>query len=246
MKILGCFLLCLSALAQAPPTISVVSAASGDAGVSPDSIVTIFGSNLTDRTEQASGLPLPTTLAGIGVQVMNTAAGLLYASPGQINFVLPAGIPAGSAAVNVVQGGKTVAQGNAQVQPVAPALFFVGSNHVAAGNADRRIAVVGPLVAAPLFSCDSADACAPVPLNPGIDTPTTIELYGTGIRSGTTVTATIGGQTVPVDFAGAQPQFPGLDQVNLPLLLSLRGAGKVNVVVTVDGKPSNPVQIQIQ
>jgi uncharacterized protein (TIGR03437 family) len=49
----------------------------------------------------------------------------------------------------------------------------------------------------------------------------------------------------PVLYAGPQPQFPGLDQVNVPLSLSLRGAGVVNVTVTVDGVTSNPVKIDI-
>ena len=34
--------------------------------------------------------------------------------------------------------------------------------------------------------------------------------------------------------------------MNIPLVLGLRGAGTVNVVLTVDGVASNPVQIGIQ
>ena len=55
----------------------------------------------------------------------------------------------------------------------------------------------------------------------------------------------IDGMSFPALYAGPQPQFPGLDQVNVPLSLSLRGAGVVNVTVTVDGVTSNPVQIDI-
>ena len=47
-------------------------------------------------------------------------------------------------------------------------------------------------------------------------------------------------------YAGPQLQIPGLDQVNVPLPLSLHGSGLVNVVVLVGGVPSNAVQIQIQ
>jgi len=43
-----------------------------------------------------------------------------------------------------------------------------------------------------------------------------------------------------------QNQYPGLDQVNIPLVLGLRGAGTVNVALTVDGVASNPVRIAIQ
>jgi uncharacterized protein (TIGR03437 family) len=51
---------------------------------------------------------------------------------------------------------------------------------------------------------------------------------------------------MPVQYAGPQPTFPGLDQVNIPLQLSLRGAGLVNVVVNVDGQSSNVTQVLIQ
>jgi uncharacterized protein (TIGR03437 family) len=246
-KISAFILLCGSALAQAPPNITVVSAATGDAPVAVDSLVVLFGSNLTDRIEQATTLPLPTTLAGISVQVMNQPAGLLFAAPGQINFVMPSGVVLGNASVTVMKGAAIVAQGTVQVQSIAPGLFFVGTSHIAAANAARHVGGAGPLVVFPTFSCDPAvTICTAVALDVGIDSPLTLELYGTGIRRGSHVTATIGGQTMPVSFAGAQSQFPGLDQVNIGLLLTLRGSGRTNIVVTVDGIPSNPVEVRIQ
>ena len=57
---------------------------------------------------------------------------------------------------------------------------------------------------------------------------------------------TIGSVTQAALYAGPQPEFPGLDQVNVPLSLSLRGAGEVNVIVTVDGISSNPVRINVK
>ena len=51
---------------------------------------------------------------------------------------------------------------------------------------------------------------------------------------------------MPVLYAGPQPTWPGLDQVNVPLSLALRGKGLVDVVVTADGAASNAVQINIQ
>jgi uncharacterized protein (TIGR03437 family) len=60
------------------------------------------------------------------------------------------------------------------------------------------------------------------------------------------VTANIGGTNVPVFYAGPQPSFEGLDQVNLSLPLSLNGSGAVNIVLTVDGQTANVVTINIQ
>jgi uncharacterized protein (TIGR03437 family) len=74
-------------------------------------------------------------------------------------------------------------------------------------------------------------------------------LYGTGIRNRSSlanVTANIGGTNVPVFYAGPQPSFAGLDQVNLSLPLSLSGSGEVNIVFTVDGQTANVVTINIQ
>jgi uncharacterized protein (TIGR03437 family) len=57
---------------------------------------------------------------------------------------------------------------------------------------------------------------------------------------------TIGGTSVQVEFAGPQPTYPGLDQVNVVLPLTLRGAGESNVVLTVDGQISNTVTINVK
>ena len=50
------------------------------------------------------------------------------------------------------------------------------------------------------------------------------------------VKVTINDISVPILYAGPQPDFAGLDQVNVPLILSLRGSGESNVVLTVDGQ----------
>jgi uncharacterized protein (TIGR03437 family) len=60
------------------------------------------------------------------------------------------------------------------------------------------------------------------------------------------VSATIGILNVPVDYAGPQGQFPGLDRVNILLQASLQGAGKVNVILEVDDQRSNAITLLIQ
>ena len=76
-------------------------------------------------------------------------------------------------------------------------------------------------------------------------------LYGTGLRyapGNTSATSvTIGGQTLPVLFSGAQPLFTGLDQINVgPLPASLKGAGTVDVRVIVNGQLANTVSLTLQ
>ena len=60
------------------------------------------------------------------------------------------------------------------------------------------------------------------------------------------MTCNIGSNNVPVLAAGAQGQFPGLDQINVQLPASLNGSGVVNVVFTVAGQAANTVTVSIQ
>jgi uncharacterized protein (TIGR03437 family) len=56
----------------------------------------------------------------------------------------------------------------------------------------------------------------------------------------------IGNLSLPASYAGPQPTIPGLDQINVPVPLNLRGAGLINVSVTADGVTSNVGQIDIE
>jgi uncharacterized protein (TIGR03437 family) len=60
------------------------------------------------------------------------------------------------------------------------------------------------------------------------------------------VKATIGGEIVDVLFAGAQGEFPGLDQVNLSLPQGLHARGETDVLLTVDGVTANKVRINLK
>ena len=99
-----------------------------------------------------------------------------------------------------------------------------------------------------VFEC-SASGCTPVPIDVAVSGAVYLALYGTGIRnlsSLANVQVTVGGLSVPVHYAGPQPGFPGLDQLNVTLPATLIGMGDVNVVVTVDGQVSNTVFVNIQ
>ncbi|HZN11171.1 MAG TPA: hypothetical protein VFC61_05815, partial [Blastocatellia bacterium] len=74
-------------------------------------------------------------------------------------------------------------------------------------------------------------------------------LFGTGLRfrSGLpAVGAQVGGMAAEVTFAGPQPQFVAVDQINLRLPHSLQGRGEVEVALTVDGQTANPVGVSIR
>ena len=71
-------------------------------------------------------------------------------------------------------------------------------------------------------------------------------LYGTGLGKASQVKIAIGGVDLDVAYAGGQGTYPGLDQYNVLVPRSLIGRGKVNVVVTVGGHASNPVNVTIK
>jgi uncharacterized protein (TIGR03437 family) len=58
------------------------------------------------------------------------------------------------------------------------------------------------------------------------------------------VHVSIGGQSLPVTYAGPQGEA-GLDQVNVLLPASLAGIGNATISVTVDGVTSNSGHITI-
>jgi len=233
----------------------VQSAAATSSAVAPGSIGSLYGSNLAIATEQASGLPLPTSLGGISLTITDAAgtqnsAPLGYVSTGQVNFVVPDGTVPGPATFTI-SGGPATSTATGMIQNVAPTLFSASGNGmgVAAATAVRTQALNPQSQShVPIFQCDNS-GCVSVPINLGVDTPVYLTLYGTAIRNRSSlsnVMVTINGFSVPVLYAGPQADFTGLDQVNVLLTLNLRGSGESNVVLTVDGQTANTVTVNIQ
>jgi uncharacterized protein (TIGR03437 family) len=240
----------------------VVSAANAQVGIAPDSLASIYGQQLATQTVSAGNPPWPTALGDMpGVSLIDSggkswALPLIFVSPTQMNVWLPPGIATGPGTVQFPFTGLGPGVAAAlrivpvNVQRIAPALFTANGSGsgVVAATAVRVVIPTQIQAAVPVFTCDKPGSCSAVPIDLGIDTPVYLSLYGTGIRGWsmrTNVTVTIGTQTFPAAYAGPQPTIPGLDQVNVPLSLSLRGAGLVNVTITVDGVSSNAGQIFI-
>jgi uncharacterized protein (TIGR03437 family) len=236
---------------------TVVQSSAASVGVvAPDSLGSIFGSNLAPTTQQATSQPLPFSLGGVSVTVQDSAgtsagAQLLYVSPGQINFLMPSGLATGVASFTISNGASTPLKAIGAVGQVAPALFSLSGNGVGLAAATAvRVNAGNPTLQFPvtLFDCSSLP-CKPVPIDVGLDTPVYLTLYGTGIRHRTSidnVLVTINGVSVIPSYAGPQPNFAGLDQINVPLTLNLRGSGIANVVVKVDQHQARTVTVDVK
>jgi uncharacterized protein (TIGR03437 family) len=206
----------------------IVNAASlSQVSVSPGSIITIFGSQLSAGVAFASNVQTPpTTLGGVTVTIGGAPASIFYVSPKQINAVVNPSTPIGPDAVNVVSsiGTKT---GTLAVASNAPpglfSLFGTGTRDGAILNAITFL--LGD------FSTRTANS------------PTYLALFATGLNTGTTPTVTVGGVPVQVAFFGPAPCCDGLQQINVVLPDSLAGAGRVPVVLMSNGVASNAVQV---
>ena len=72
-------------------------------------------------------------------------------------------------------------------------------------------------------------------------------LYATGLRQRSSpATVRIGGIEAEVTYAGAQGEFPGLDQINVLIPRALSGRGGVDVALSVDNRSANTVSITIR
>lgn len=226
--------------------LAVVNAANYKQGaLPPESIATAFGTDLAVGIDFARELPLPTSLAGTTLTVNGVAAQLLYVSPTQINFIVPANLTPGPATIIVSNPAGSYALGTSQITDTAPGIFSADAS--GAGNA------------AALATSDGVSIqSAPFDVNVN-GRQNVLLLFGTGLRHAAAansadengvaeaVQVTIEGQPAQVLYAGAQPQFAGLDQLNVVLPANLKpGARDVDVVISVNGAQANRVTIKLR
>ncbi len=198
--------------------------------LAPRMLIAIYGSNLAGATQS----PVQSTDAQ--VLVNGSAIPLTYASADQINAVLPATVS--GLAQLTVQSGEGNYTINIFVGVAAPAIFTQDSSGT------------GP--ASALKATDQSLVTASNPLHPG----DSVELYATGLgltspTNGFDVavqqpTVTVGGVACPVTFAGAAPNYVGLDQINCTIPAGLASSATVSVVVTSGDRTSNTGTLAIQ
>jgi uncharacterized protein (TIGR03437 family) len=115
------------------PTItSVVNGASYLAGgVSPGELVTIFGANLGSPLEAQGSLignKVADSIDSTQVLFGGVASPLLFASPTQINAVVPFGVTGTTTEVQIAYQGQPTVSTTVPVQAASPALFSLQSN----------------------------------------------------------------------------------------------------------------------
>jgi uncharacterized protein (TIGR03437 family) len=225
-----------------------VSAAIDLAIVAPGSLATLFAPASSTGSASATP-PWPTSLGGISLEVRDSAgathlAPLLYVSPTQINFRVPAGTALGEATLAIVGDSGTAEAGSMQVEAVAPGFF----------TADGW-----PMFTAVMVEPDGTQvpvAAEPIPLSTAGDRPIYLSFFGTGFAGANTdnVTVSINGTRVPVVYAGPQ-ETPGVDQINIRLVPEVLGTMNCvefwgcegpAVSIRIGGVPANSLWLWVE
>jgi uncharacterized protein (TIGR03437 family) len=240
-------------LAFAPPNLNtggaVNNASFAARPVAPGSLVSIFGTGLSDANQTASGVPLPVALGTTALTLGGAPMPLIHAFPLQVDAQVPWEV-AGQAEAQLTivtddLSGNAVSVPLAQFSPGVysadgtgagqGAILINGTNTLAApGNPAKRGADyinvfatgLGPVTHQP-------DTGAPAPVNPLAQTTNT-------------VTVTIGGVEANVPFAGLAPGWVGLYQVNVQVPATAPVGGTVPVTLSVGGVAANQVTIAIE
>jgi len=218
-----------------------------NSGVTPSSIITIFGANMAAPvtgtvTLQSSAGPagIPTILNGTSVSVTvggkTVPLGIYYATPTQIAAVLPAATPTGTGTITVTYNNTA---SNAFSITVVASAFGLDTYY---GTGTGLITATDARTGA-LFNYTSSAAPGEI-----------ITLWGTGLGADpadsdtvfstsphavnqSSVQVWIGGVQATVGYAGSSG-YPGLDQINVTIPAGLTGCN-VSLVVVVSGVASN-------
>ena len=233
-----------------PAHFSVLNAASyQNTLLAPGEIVTLFSPGLTNET-LAAALPLPDTLGGVSVVLTDSSssahrAPLFYISPGQLAFLVPPETAQGPSTLRVANPQGTLLSAAIRIGPVSPGLFTANADGKGAASAQIiRVHSDGTLDSPQNTAAydPTTQAWTSFPISPGSNGDAVVlVIYATGIRNHSTpVTVSLNGQVLPVLYAGPQPIYVGLDQVNVLVPPGLQ-RGTLGVSITVDGNVSNSV-----
>jgi uncharacterized protein (TIGR03437 family) len=232
-----------AALAQAPAYTadSIVNASDYSAGpFAPNSVLSIFGSNLSWYTQAMSvsktAAVVPTELSGVAVYVDNAPTPMLYVSGPQINFLIPSGEITGNVTVRVVREGVTGPEVTIALIDGAPALFVIGTGFAIATHADGTLLTDASPAQPGEIVVIYATGLGPTDPNPEIgEIPET----AASMQWLSSLSVSLGGAVLPsylIKYAGVTPGCVGLYQLNIELPQDV-GADPV-IQVSVGAKSS--------
>lgn len=202
---------------------SIVNSATNAPGaLAPNTLATVYGSNLAYSTHGLSpddirSGALPTVLAGVRVYVANQPANLYYVSPQQVNFLIPSRLLPGDVDIWVFREGTVGPKISVTLVDSAPALFQASPEMIVATHSDGAV-VTRDTPARP------GEVVVLYAAGLGRTSPDVIDgripLVAAPIRRLNDLRVLLGGEAVEsgrIAYAGQTPGFAGLYQINLKL-----------------------------
>ncbi len=243
----------------AAPALTAVSAATYLAGpLAVGSIAAAFGARLSTDTQMPQAGQIFISSPGTSVAIQDSAGArwapsLYFASPSQVNFLVPANAAPGFAVITITAKDGVAASGQLQIAPVSPGIFQLDTGTALAAANVVRVKADQSQSFESVYQVGLADEVRALPIDLGPATEQVyLTLWGTGIFNAKSVAVTVGGQEVGVLYWGPQRlsagvNLVGVEQVNIgPLPRALAGAGRVNIVLAADGQTASPVQVSIK
>lgn len=219
-----------------------------DSSVAPDALISAFGVDLATKTATATSSDFPTKLGDTTMTLVDSsntsyAVQMYSVSPGQVNYMVPTKAQPGPAVTTVTSGDGTVTTGIVLVAPVTPGIYTANANGKGTAAAVAVIVHANGTQSTQLtFTCSGAGDCVAKPISLSASDKLFIELYATGVRhlsSKSAISAEVNGQNAPVEYAGKQGAFSGLDQINVEIPQSLTDGGPLNIQLTVVDNADN-------
>ncbi len=209
---------------------SIVNAADNKSGaLAPNTIGTIYGTNLAYSTAQVTvsgiaGGTLPIWLGSSETTVLinNTPAALYYASPGQVNFLVPPDLLPGPVTLYVAVDGIYAVDGAVKMTlgRAAPGLFQLDERNAVATLPDGSVLTpTSPAKPGDIVLLWATGLGETTPPADGFQIPTA----AAPLIAGANLSILLDGTAVDpgaIQYAGVAPGFPGLYQINLKLPLS--------------------------
>lgn len=245
-------------LAQSPTVTAggVLNGASFDksgVGVTPGSLVSIFGSNLASANAQASSIPLSVSLGNVSVTFNGVSAPMLGTFPmasgpnvDQLNVQLPWELTGTTVQVAVTNHGVTGPPQNVTLAPVSPGIFSIppGGGQAIAINSDGSVAApTGSIPGVNTRPAKIGDPGGLIILATGLG-PVDSSVPDGGIPTKLTNTTTkptvlIGNVPAQVVFSGLTPQFVGVNQVNVAIPAGTPTGNQVPIQIQMGGQTSS-------
>jgi uncharacterized protein (TIGR03437 family) len=238
--------------AQTPPALTtegVVSAATpvSYVPVGPGAMISVFGERLTEGLiESASSTPLPDRLGGTQVIMAGRALPLLYASPGQVNAIVPYDVARNTTHQVLIRRALTYSRPvPVNVAPSQPALFLNGGRAIAVAVRGSQQFLVTPQSPARagdvvVIYCAGLGAVAPG-VEAGSASPASPPA-----ATAEAVKVRLGGIDVPVLFAGLTPGFVGLYQINAQVPEGVPAGSEAALTIEVGGQQSPAAALAVQ